>query len=103
METPVLSYGKEDIMPIGTNTRQRDALVNGGSIKHQFFITEAMRRHIERTAIEVVLHLRIGGPDILVAHLFRQRNGLAVVEVLAVRRPRGIYLQQGGVVADHLH
>ena len=103
METPVLSYGKEDIMPIGTNTRQRDTLVDRGGVKHQLLLTEAMRCYIERAAVEVVLYLRVGRPDILVAHLFRKRNRLAVVEVLAVRRPCGIHLQQRGVVADNLH
>ena len=103
METAVLSLGKEQVAPVRTDARQGGTLVPSSGIIHQLLLAEAMCLHIERAAVEVILYLRIGGPDVLAAHLLRQGHRLTVIEVLAVGRPSGIDLQQGGVVADDLH
>ena len=49
------------------------------------------------------MNILVRGSDILVGYFFRKRNGLAVVEVLAVGRPGGEYLQKVGIVADDAH
>ena len=59
--------------------------------------------NVERTANEVVLNLRIGGANILVAHLFRKRNRFTIIEVFTVGRPCGINLKQGGIVRNDTH
>ena len=62
-----------------------------------------MCSQIKRTAIEVILYLRVGRPDILVAHLLWQWDGLAVIEVSAVGRPGGVHFQEVRILGNDAH
>ena len=100
METSVSSLGKHQILAVRADARQCGTLILRNGIIYKLLLTECMGCHVKRATIKVVLHFGIGRSDILAFHLFWQWDSLAVVELIPIGRPCGIYLQECGVGTD---
>ena len=101
MELTKIGQCKQQPFAIRRHSWGGGTLTDGGSIEHEFTLTELLCPGIERPAIDVVLQQRVGtvefGIDVVRLLLIMGRN---VVEPMPVRTPRGERFELIGTAID---